>query len=117
MPRFVLLEHDYPTLHWDLMLEAGDSLDTWRLPAPPGGGVPLTAIRIGQHRRFYLDYEGLVGGDRGQVHRFDAGQFQVVEQSETVIEVHLSGARLRGSLRLEWQVEEAWQLVFMPETE
>ena len=26
MPRFVILEHDHPEVHWDLMLEAGASL-------------------------------------------------------------------------------------------
>ena len=26
MPRYVILEHDHPVLHWDLMLEAGGVL-------------------------------------------------------------------------------------------
>ena len=26
MPRYVVLEHDFPTLHWDLMLEFGSVL-------------------------------------------------------------------------------------------
>ena len=28
VPRFVILEHDYPELHWDFMLEAGAVLKT-----------------------------------------------------------------------------------------
>ena len=28
MPRFVLLRHDHPELHWDLMFEAGAALWT-----------------------------------------------------------------------------------------
>ena len=35
MPRFVILEHDYPELHWDLMLETAGALRTWRLLRPP----------------------------------------------------------------------------------
>src|SRR2546429_613448 len=38
MPRFVILEHDHPELHWDLMLEAGPVLRTWPLAAPPQPG-------------------------------------------------------------------------------
>ena len=35
MPRFVILEHDHPHLHWDLMLEADGSLHAWRLACVP----------------------------------------------------------------------------------
>src|SRR5262249_60769057 len=44
MPRYVVLEHDHPGLHWDFMLEAGAVLRTWRLSAPPqpGHSVPAT---------------------------------------------------------------------------
>src|SRR5437879_2020084 len=38
MRRFVILEHDHPQLHWDLMLEAGPALRTWRLSAPLAAG-------------------------------------------------------------------------------
>ena len=34
MPRFVILEHDHPSLHWDFILEVGEVLWTWRLSAP-----------------------------------------------------------------------------------
>src|SRR5205807_395991 len=45
MPRFVILEHDHPELHWDLMLEAGPVLRTWRLAAPPQPGRAVAARR------------------------------------------------------------------------
>src|SRR5262245_3351063 len=75
MPRYVVLEHDHPELHWDFMLEAGEVLRTWRLAAPPGaeGAIPATAVF--DHRPFYLDYEGPVRGGRGFVRRWDAGTF------------------------------------------
>ena len=75
MPRFVILEHDFPEIHFDLMLEDGDSLRTWRLPAMPEIGKFLFAPELPPHRREYLAYEGPVGGDRGSVIRRASGQY------------------------------------------
>ena len=70
MPRFVILEHDHPVLHWDLMLEAGDVLQTWRLANPPTPGCAIDATALPDHRLTYLDYEGPVSGNReiGRAH-------------------------------------------------
>jgi hypothetical protein len=108
MPRFVVLEHDHPVLHWDLMLEADSSLVTWRLLAPPTGGETLPAVRIGDHRLVYLDYEGPISGNRGQVRRWDAGDCHWVQRREQLIVVRLIGARVTGTLRLEWQNGDEW---------
>ena len=75
MPRFVILEHDHPALHWDLMLEAGDVLQTWRLAEPPAPGLAIEATALADHRLAYLDYEGPISGNRGTVSRWDAGVF------------------------------------------
>ena len=96
MPRFVLLEHDHPTPHWDLMLDAGESLWTWRLDAIPRPGTPCGAERIADHRRDYLDYEGPVGGDRGTVRRVASGEFAWVVASPDRIVVELRGGKLSG---------------------
>ena len=80
MPRFVILEHDHPRLHWDLMLEAGDVLRTWRLAEIPRPGVTIRAESLGDHRKLYLDYEGPVVGNRGQVKRWDAGTYAALEE-------------------------------------
>jgi hypothetical protein len=69
MPRFVILEHDHPELHWDFMLEAGAVLRTWRLAAPPALGQVVAAAASFDHRLLYLDYEGPVSGGRGTVRR------------------------------------------------
>src|ERR1700704_4821039 len=77
MPRFVILEHDHPVLHWDLMLEAGTALRTWRLArAPSAPGEVIDALALPDHRLFYLDYEGPVSGGRGVVKRWDAGEYE-----------------------------------------
>jgi len=108
MPRFVILEHDHPHLHWDLMLEASGALRTWRLATPPGVGQCVPAISIGDHRLAYLDYEGPVSGGRGRVRRWDAGTFEWVEQRDRFVIVRLAGAKLDGTLLLERQQGEAW---------
>lgn len=111
MPRFVILEHDHPVLHWDLLLEAGDVLHTWRLVAPPGA-EPIEATALGDHRRMYLDYEGPVSGQRGTVRRHDAGTFSEEipptpsferrgEPANAARLLHFEGTRITGWWRLE----------------
>lgn len=115
MPRFVILEHDHPLLHWDLMLEAGDVLQTWRLATPPGT-QPLEATALGDHRRMYLDYEGPVSGNRGKVRRWDAGLFD--EEAGSTPEVRIlrfHGARMQGCWRLEHVDGECWRLMELTE--
>jgi hypothetical protein len=116
MPRFVILEHDHPFLHWDFMLEAGDALATWRLSAPPAAGAEVDAEAIGDHRPAYLDYEGPVSGGRGRVVRWDAGTFDWLGRDEGRVVVELDGGRVRGVARLERRDGGAWRAVFAGES-
>lgn len=95
MPRFVILTHDHPFLHWDLMLETGEVLRTWRLLGEPGPERSVPAEALGDHRKLYLDYEGPVSGNRGQVSRWDAGTFEVTRDDDGHLDVKLRGGRLR----------------------
>ena len=84
MPRFVILRHEMPPgserrTHWDFMLEREDVLWTWALPQPPSEGRAVPAIRLADHRKAYLDYEGDVSGARGRVERFDQGDFDILD--------------------------------------
>ena len=110
MPRFALLEHDHPTLHWDLMLEVGEVLWTWRLDAVPRPSTVCRAIRIADHRRLYLDYEGPVSGDRGVVRRIAGGEFAWVENSPGRIAIRLEGDGLAGRLSLEGGAAGEWEV-------
>jgi hypothetical protein len=110
MPRFVLLEHDYPTTHWDLMLESGSVLRTWRLSKPLSAGEPLDAAGIADHRLLYLDYEGPISGNRGQVVRWDGGTFAAREWSEGRIAVQVRGERIHGLLILEKVEGDVWRI-------
>ncbi|MHB1424494.1 MAG: DNA polymerase ligase N-terminal domain-containing protein [Gemmataceae bacterium] len=115
MPRFVILEHDYPLPHWDLMLEAGAMLRTWRLSSPPRRGEVIRAVAVFDHRLIYLDYEGPISGNRGRVLRWDHGNFTGQVQDAKSIVVHLHGQRLQGVLRLEQEEGDSWQGEFRAE--
>lgn len=101
MPRFVLLYHDCPSnyeraSHWDFMLESGDVLRTWALERLPhdwqaaftrtsavhpncpslAADNTVAAVQLGDHRRDYLELEGLLSGNRGTVMRVAAGTYR-----------------------------------------
>lgn len=80
--RFVILRHDHPVLHWDLLLEHLTSAATWRLESLPRENSVISAERIADHRLLYLDYEGPVSGNRGHVTRVFRGRFSVVRDPE-----------------------------------
>ncbi len=113
MLRFVILEHDSPYLHWDLMLEVGEILKTWRLQKEPEPGKVIPSEASFDHRKKYLDYEGPVSGNRGHVTRWDAGTY-VGEWCDPKpgdeIAIQMEGNRLRGTAILKWVEESQWTL-------
>lgn len=96
MARFVILTHDWPTPHWDFLVEAGGVLRAWRLLAEPGAGRDVAAEPNADHRPFYLDYEGPVSGNRGDVSRWDRGSCDWVADGAERVEVELRGLKLAG---------------------
>jgi hypothetical protein len=108
MPRFVILEHDFPALHWDFLLEAGAVLRGWRLAAPPRPGAEVAAEPSFDHRLLYLDYEGPVSGGRGRVTRWDAGPFTWQEDRADGVAVLLTGSRVRGQAVLKARTDGSW---------
>jgi DNA polymerase Ligase (LigD) len=114
MLRYVILEHDYPVLHWDLMLEAGPFLRTWRLASPPAEGRIIVATPLGDHRLIYLDYEGPLSGDRGAVSQWDRGVFEAIAETDELVAVRLRGRRLLGVATLR-RAEADWELEWMPD--
>lgn len=117
MPRFVVLHHQFPpghtrAEHWDLMLELGNALRTWAMPAEPRAGETQTAEALSDHRLAYLDYEGPVSGDRGWVNRWDSGTLELQSESDVRLALSLRGNRLAGSLILEKQADHFWSVSF-----
>jgi hypothetical protein len=77
--RFVILHHSaIPTPHFDIMVERtpGGQLATWRSPDwPITSPTEVTPLR--DHRRFYLDYQGSIAGERGYVSQAAWGECEV----------------------------------------
>ncbi len=121
--QFVLLEHVRGTgRHWDLMFEAGPALATWQLMQNPivkahsPDAEPISAQRLADHRRAYLDYQGQISGSRGSVTRLDRGQFLLLAQQPDQISVELSGKQLYGKCKLiksigNENMSEVWMFV------
>ena len=120
MPRFALLEHsgapdDPAGLHWDLLLETGESCRTWRLSrVPVCGGDAVAAEEIAPHRLAWLDHEaGEVSGGRGFARRVDAGTYETLgppdargpdggpDATDASLVARLRGCQLSGTLVLE----------------
>lgn len=105
MPRYVVLQHETPQsysrpTHWDFLLESGDVLRTWALAEEPAAGLVVAADPLADHRLAYLDYEGAVSGNRGSVTQWDAGTYEFVSETDDVLIITVSGARLSGTVRL-----------------
>lgn len=118
--RFVVLRHEPGEagpreLHWDLMLEFGDSLRVWSLNREPRVGEEIIADELARHRSDYLDYEGPVSQGRGTVRQFDRGSFEVVRDSPEQLSVNLDGELLRGHLQLTRDVpNQRWIVLLIP---
>ena len=61
-----------------MMLESDFALTTWSIPpqCPLGASFACPAVRLPDHRKHYLDYEGEVDGNRGRVSRVEAGTYK-----------------------------------------
>jgi DNA polymerase ligase (LigD)-like protein len=107
MPRYVILIHDFPFVHWDLLVEQGETLRSWRLLESPARWIlattppALPAESIPDHRLAYLDFEGPVSGERGRVARWDAGKFERIEQTDDHVRLRLHGEQLCGELTID----------------
>jgi len=98
--RFAILTHDHPFLHWDLLLECGESCRSWRLLSSPDTPGPISAETLPDHRVFYLDYEGPVTGNRGTVTQWDRGTCVWITNRSDRVRVQCHGTKWRGTVTL-----------------
>ena len=110
MPRFAVLAHDWPEPHFDLFLEAGSTLQSWKLPADFSPPARSSILLGAPHRLLYLDYEGPVSGGRGSVKRWDGGTFEWIHDRESHLEIQLHGHILSGRVLLD--LDGVWHCEF-----
>jgi hypothetical protein len=114
MPRFTISRHTGAKEgdHFDLMLEHGDALKTWRI-ATPAFQAKQPAHPIKDHRKSYLDFEGEVSGKRGKVEIWDSGTYSPEVWSDARILVALTGKQFKGRILLEGPKDpnQDWSLI------
>ncbi|MDB5346735.1 MAG: hypothetical protein JWP89_5112 [Schlesneria sp.] len=109
MPRFAILTHDHPFLHWDFLLEQGSTCRTWRLLQRPDAASQIPAEPLPDHRILYLDYEGPISGDRGNVTRWDGGTFDLLSDQPEKVVVMLHGHQVTGEVTMLQNDDGSWQ--------
>lgn len=116
MPRYVVLTHDHPYLHWDFLLEYAGKLRAWRLDQPPNAGGTISATQLPDHRLHYLDYEGPVSGNRGEVRRWDRGEYVLLGEIAERLKIRLQGEQLTGVATLNFSaIDAAARFEFLPD--
>ena len=115
MTRFVILEHTWNGVHFDVMVQAQDTLKTWSMEQMIVADQPMKARQRPDHRLIYLDYEGSVSGDRGTVRRVVGGNYRTVSWAEDRVVLQLESPQLSGELRFETEERGGdWSLLFLP---
>ena len=110
--QFVIQKHTKSGgTHWDLMVQNGDLLKTWRLDKGPGQlkNAPAKAEKIFDHPLKFLTYEGKVNEGKGSVKIADKGICEITTQSDGKIEMELAGEILKGEFIMTRITEDGWQ--------
>ena len=112
--KFVVQRHQKqsePT-HWDLMLERGGILETYRLAQPPEewGKRAIEAMKIFDHPLKFLSYEGSVNEGKGRVEIADCGTYRLIKKDETQQQISFAGKLFRGEFQLCLIKDDRWEL-------
>ncbi|MHC4260141.1 MAG: DNA polymerase ligase N-terminal domain-containing protein [Planctomycetota bacterium] len=110
--KFVVQEHSKDSkVHWDLMLEMGGVLKTFRLELPPDELLQhkTSAEKIFDHPLKFLTYEGDVNNGRGNVKIADAGTYHTLSEGENCWELQLDASILKGRFILTHLEGDEWE--------
>ncbi|MHC4125645.1 MAG: DNA polymerase ligase N-terminal domain-containing protein, partial [Planctomycetota bacterium] len=112
--KFVIQKHSRSdqTAHWDLMLETGPSLETYRLTLPPEKlvGQTCSAVRISDHPLKFLTYQGPVNNAAAQVQIADNGTCKILSSDRKHKTLQFKGNILKGKFTITHITEDQWQL-------
>lgn len=100
--RFVVQKHQSRNLHFDFRLEGRGILRSWAIPKglPTRVGIRRLAIATEDHPVEYLTFAGEIPAGHygaGAVVIDDRGTYEKVKETETRLEIRLSGKKYRGS--------------------
>jgi hypothetical protein len=114
--RFVIHKHNKPdgSIHWDLMIEVGSVLQTYRLVLAPEE-LPrhkTTAIRIFDHPLRFLTHEGSLSEGKGSVQFADIGTYTILSDTENLRRLLLNGEILHGTATLTRVEGDRWECSF-----
>ncbi|OQA00391.1 MAG: hypothetical protein BWY69_01737 [Planctomycetes bacterium ADurb.Bin401] len=111
--RFVIHKHMRgEDIHWDLMIEWGDVLKTWRLENPPekltGDFDKLSpgktkATPIQDHDKKFLTYQGPVNNGTGTAEIVDEGTCTIELDDGKILKVDFAGRVLKSQAIIEVQ--------------
>ncbi len=110
--RFVIQKHNKAgSVHWDLMLESGQVLQTYRLDVPPQklSQQKNPAIKIFDHPLKFLTYEGSVNQGKGDVKITETGTYRVLSENQESQTFQLQGDILKGKFTLTHIKNNHWQ--------
>jgi hypothetical protein len=112
--KYVVQRHQRQSLpiHWDLMLENGTVLETYRIGRPPEewGKKAIEAVKIFDHPLKFLSYEGRVNKGKGMVEIADCGTYHLNKNVKNEQQISFSGKILKGEFRLRQIKEDTWEL-------
>lgn len=129
---FVVLYHRLPEpnprkSHWDLLLEnpsnEGFDLLAFALQAPFEDWKQERTIKLANHRRLYLDYEGPISEDRGDVSKVQQGTVRWISLEPQRFEFTLQCQSLGNQGPRHWcelskdpSADNVWDLLVKPAT-
>jgi len=98
---YAIQRHDASHLHYDLRLEMDGALKSWAIPKEPSNepNVRRLAIQVEDHPLDYATFEGVIPEGEygaGKVEVWDSGYYQLIEKTDTSIQVEIHGKRLSG---------------------
>ena len=109
--QFVILRHEeVAEPHFDLMFETlpGSGLATWRSPVWPIEET-IELVRLKEHRRAFLDFQGELTGHRGRVYPLARGTCEVTIGENAIWTIRLLSGTPPGGLVLRPVNAERWE--------
>jgi hypothetical protein len=114
--KFVIHHHITKDTHFDLMIDNGESLDTWQVHEDDLDrliqGEAVSAELIEPHRRDYLEYEGPVSRGRGRVEIYDRGEYRIILSEESFLSLMLKGKKFIGKIEIKKITGKSCKIIF-----